>query len=417
MEQNISVLVNIVNFCFPKLRLVFKPSPLNEANRIAKSNSYNSLPNAKKEAENGRAPKPRGGTIRAKPREANPNLIETLQPPQPKTVPSSPTKPEPPTFLIDPSEPEKLSKEPSEATISSFEAEIDKAGEEALIKNEDPKILYKKGKMVAKGGFGQVYEATDKEKHQVAIKISVHTEKEQRYNIREIGCLTTFKHPNVVMMKEAFLVKNECWIVMEFMQGGTLTQAAELFSLTEPQISYVAKQILIGLEYLHSKSFIHLDLKSGNIMMTTSGEIKLIDFGLCCHSSSGNQRTMAGSPYWMPPEMILRLPYSLPADIWSFAICLLEMANRRPPTRLNKIKAMFITATEGCPTPLTEPGKWSPAFQNFLAQALVFDPEKRATAPQLLSHEFIQTAEGVETMARVLSGVFIQSSIPSVIVE
>ncbi len=59
-----------------------------------------------------------------------------------------------------------------------------------------------------------------------------------------------------------------------------------------------------------------------------------VDLGLCADIRTCTRGKMAGSPYWMPPEMIARQPYGAPIDIWSFAVCLLELCNRSPPNKV-----------------------------------------------------------------------------------
>lgn len=364
--------------------------------------------------------------------------IETSSPPQQLSIPKDNSKENKSPFLISPRTREKRTNTYSRAksppmdilgeinensnrlfktldlsSLNVHEREIDEKAEEIIIPL-DPQSIFKKTREVAKGGFGVVFEGFGKDKEKVAIKVvPSSTDKEKRMNLREIGSLISFQHPNIVKLLCSYFYKDEIWVIMEFMEGGTLTEATNLYSFDESQISYVAREILKGLEFLHSKEFMHSDLKSGNIMMSTQGEIKLIDFGLCCHKSMGLNKKMAGSPYWMPPEMILRVPYSLNIDIWSFGICLLELANRKPPTRTNRVKAMFITATAGCQNALMDPEKWTPLFSDFLSQSLAFDHTQRPSASQLLKHEFIQKAAGVETMKQILSGAFIQNNTSS----
>lgn len=128
---------------------------------------------------------------------------------------------------------------------------------------------------------------------------------------------------------------------MEHLEGGTLDQVAKSVNFTEPQISFVAREVLKALEYLHSENLVHRDLKSSNIMLSIKGEVKLIDFGLCVDISSGKKTAMVGSPFWMPPEMIRRLPHGAKVDIWSLGICLVELANGCPPNVKSSLKVNY----------------------------------------------------------------------------
>jgi serine/threonine protein kinase len=82
--------------------------------------------------------------------------------------------------------------------------------------------------------------------------------------------------------------------------------------------------------------------------------------------------------------MILNEPHDFKVDIWSLAVCLLELANQQPPNFKHSIKAMFKVATEGLPNPLRRPEDWTPMFREFISKALTYDPKKRPPAAELL---------------------------------
>merc|ERR1739848_194589 len=179
----------------------------------------------------------------------------------------------------------------------------------------------------------------------------------------------------------------------------------------EVQIAYVARELLKALAYLHEKKLCHRDVKSGNVMMTTEGEIKLIDFGLCIDLSEGKSTHMVGSPYWMPPEMIRREEHDYKADIWSFAICILELANNHAPHSENALQAMFTVGTVGVPEPLDQPDKWSDAFKSFLGRCLEVEADKRGSAAEMLQHPFLENADSAKSMKKILSHVFISTAL------
>merc|ERR1712100_446053 len=162
----------------------------------------------------------------------------------------------------------------------------------------------------------------------VAVKRMTHKNaKEKRRNLKEVGVLLFCDHPNIVRYYKSFIRGEDIWLVMEFMEGGTLTEAAKAHKFKEKEIAYVARESLKALSYLHQHNLVHRDLKSSNIMMTITGEIKLIDFGLAADVRVCLKGKMAGSPYWMPPEMVWRRKHGPPIDIWSLGICILELAN------------------------------------------------------------------------------------------
>jgi len=91
----------------------------------------------------------------------------------------------------------------------------------------------------------------------------------------------------------------------------------------------------------------------------------------------------------MPPEMIQRKPHGLAADIWSFGICCMEMANGDPPNVHSSFHAMFIAASKGYPEPFIKREKWSNEFFEFMSHCLSFNPSERWTVKQLLQHQFV----------------------------
>lgn len=92
-------------------------------------------------------------------------------------------------------------------------------------------------------------------------------------------------------------------------------------------------------------------------------------------------------------------------------MCIIELANRNPPNKSNPIRAMFLTATEGIRDPLDRVVSWSPEIRDFLSLCLHNDPEKRATATQLLGHAFVGKAEHHKNMEKVLSSIFLHNTL------
>jgi len=145
-------------------------------------------------------------------------------------------------------------------------------------------------------------------------------------------------------------------------------------------------------------------------MMSIKGEIKLIDFGLCGDFSEGPLIKMLGSPYWIPPEMILRKPHSFPADIWSLGVCILELILRAPPYDVSSAKCMYHVATEGLCQCI--PKETSEGARDFMARCLEVDQDIRGTAEELIKHSWINRTTKLETgIEQILYKIFLSESL------
>jgi len=272
-------------------------------------------------------------------------------------------------------------------------------------------IFFSIERPLGKGGCGEVHLAMYNDK-EVAAKKACHVSPLQKaQNYREIMLLSLMEHPNIVTFLDACTISGQCWIIMEYMKGGTLSETVQKLESTEKEIAYVAHCLLSSLSYLHAHLIAHRDVKSSNVMFSVQGEVKLIDFGLAADLSRHPQREetcIVGSPFWISPEMICGRPHSFPTDIWSLGICLLELANGHPPNHKNCLTALINTAIVGVPSPLCHSKKWTPQIQSFIRQCLRRMAVHRPTADVLLQHPFVKKKATQKHMSRVLSQVWLE---------
>uniref|UniRef100_A0A6G1SK59 non-specific serine/threonine protein kinase n=1 Tax=Aceria tosichella TaxID=561515 RepID=A0A6G1SK59_9ACAR len=284
----------------------------------------------------------------------------------------------------------------------------------AIVNPGDPRQKYKLLSQVGSGASGIVHTAVDVEtSEKVAIKvIDIEKQTKKTLILTEIKVLKENKHPNVINYHDSYLVdSNQLWVIMEYMRFGPLTDLVTTLVLREGQIAVIVRETLKAIEFLHSNRIIHRDIKSDNILLglTPSNdnlEVKVIDFGFCAqlNHSDEKRRTFAGSPYWLSPEIINRSPtkaYGTKTDIWSLGILIIEMIEGAPPyLDMAPLKAIYLIATRGKPAINYE--KISPQLADFLDKCLSVDPEARATASELLNHEFLQCAEPLSSIVPLI---------------
>jgi serine/threonine protein kinase len=178
---------------------------------------------------------------------------------------------------------------------------------------------------------------------------------------------------------------------MEFCDGGSLSDVMSVLKrpLDESELSAVLQGVLRSLEYVHSLNRVHRDIKSGNLLVTSEGLVKLCDFGVSAQLDDALSRTgtRIGSPYWMAPEVIASQGHNTKADIWSFGITALELFTGKPPLFEFPVLKALVHVPQNPPP--TAPPHASDRFQAFIRKTLVKDPDLRPSAAELLQDEFI----------------------------
>ncbi|PVU97482.1 hypothetical protein BB561_000498 [Smittium simulii] len=266
-----------------------------------------------------------------------------------------------------------------------------------ICNNNDPTKLFRNMVKIGQGASGGVYTAQPAGSNMmVAIKkMNLDLQPKKELIINEILVMRESKHKNIVNFIDSFLYIDDLWVVMEYMEGGSLTDVVTATCMTQSQIATVCRETLEGLEHLHSKGVIHRDIKSDNILLSLNGNIKLTDFGFCAQLGEDiyhKRTTMVGTPYWMAPEVVTRKTYDSKVDIWSLGIMSIEMISGEPPyLNENPIRALYLIATNGTPE-IPNFESLSLVYRDFLLKCLDVNPEQRPSASSLLSHPFIQKA-------------------------
>lgn len=141
----------------------------------------------------------------------------------------------------------------------------------------DPREIYRGFTKIGQGASGGVYTGHERGSNRlVAIKqMNLEQQPKKDLIINEILVMKESSHPNIVNFIDSYLCAGELWVVMEYMEGGSLTDVVTFNIMTEGQIASVCRETLRGLQHLHSKGVIHRDIKSDNILLSMEGNIKL----------------------------------------------------------------------------------------------------------------------------------------------
>ncbi|CAG4945625.1 unnamed protein product [Parnassius apollo] len=265
-----------------------------------------------------------------------------------------------------------------------------------VVSEGDPKATLVGFNKIGEGSTGFVCSATDtRTRRRVAVKM-MNLRKQQRRELlfNEVVIMRDYPHANIVEMHASYLVGDELWVVMEYMAGGSLTDIVTRSRMDPEQIATVCKQCLKALSFLHGQGVIHRDIKSDSILLTSDGRVKLSDFGFCAQVSQElpKRKSLVGTPYWMSPEVISRLPYGPEVDVWSLGIMLVEMVDGEPPF-FNEPPLQAMRRIRDMPPPRPRgAARCPPDLLQFLECALVRDPAQRQSAARLLHHPFLRRA-------------------------
>ncbi|CAD2221736.1 Protein tyrosine kinase/Protein kinase domain/Kinase-like, putative [Angomonas deanei] len=273
---------------------------------------------------------------------------------------------------------------------------------------------------LGEGSYGKVFRAWDEmlgcylAAKELQLDSSVEHSAAVREVLREYTVLTQLAHENIVRVVAFMVSGNVGTIFMEWLPSGSLQDVLRdnpRHCVREPVVARYLHGALLGLEYLHERGILHRDIKPGNMLLTTEGNVKLTDFGTSLVLTEGmktvESTVITGTAPYIAPEAV-HGTYSSASDVWSLGCTVVELltgsspwtdpaSGVRPDTipLLFKIGSLSEGTTEGLPHTVAWPlitklhGDVSKELRDLLDQMFTVNRTDRPTVTQLLQHPFI----------------------------
>ncbi len=254
---------------------------------------------------------------------------------------------------------------------------------------------YRVEALLGRGGLGAVYRVTHlisrrAEAMKVLLPEQTGTPDMMERFRREIQLLAALNHPNIAALHNAFAADGQLIMVMELVEGEDLRSRSRRTRIPIAQLLDYAGQVLSALEYAHATGIVHRDIKPANIMVTASGAIKLLDFGIATKELTSDLTVagaVIGSPTHMSPEQVRGERATPRSDFYSLGVTLYELIAGQPPIRGGNTYELMMGHIHQVPVPLSTLRSDIPvALSSLIAKALEKDPTQRfANATEFLA--------------------------------
>eukprot|EP00747_Dinoflagellata_sp_TGD_P144117 gnl/TRDRNA2_/TRDRNA2_176460_c3_seq25.p1 gnl/TRDRNA2_/TRDRNA2_176460_c3~~gnl/TRDRNA2_/TRDRNA2_176460_c3_seq25.p1 ORF type:complete len:368 (+),score=86.69 gnl/TRDRNA2_/TRDRNA2_176460_c3_seq25:92-1195(+) len=257
---------------------------------------------------------------------------------------------------------------------------------------------YTEIKKIGEGSFGKAILVRDDAGAKLVCKmvdVSKASAKETSEAVKEAKLLSSLKHPYIVHYRDSFIKEGWLCIIMDFCEGGDLSSKIDQARksrkpLSEDEVLKLLTQALLALKYIHEKHILHRDLKPGNFFLSSSGNLKMGDFGIAkvLDCTVACARTQIGTPYYLSPEVCQEKPYTWPSDIWAMGCILYELCTTKAPFDAPSIPGLVQKILK-FPAPVVPP-LYSDFVRGLCAEMLNKDPRKRPSPEDILQRPRIR---------------------------
>lgn len=268
---------------------------------------------------------------------------------------------------------------------------------------------YVKKKLLGQGSFGSAWRVEESATKRIlaakVMDLNKMSEKDRGFVTNEVKCLSRCNNPHIVRCEDSVEKDGMLLIIMEYADGGDLynqirarQRSSKLFR--EHEVIFIFLQLCIALDHIHMNKMMHRDLKSANVLLTTTGLVKLGDFGFSrqYEDSLSNPvgTTFCGTPYYLSPELWRRKPYSKKSEMWALGVVLYEVMALKRPFGGRNMDELINNICFARRHPL--PDEYSVELRTVCDQLLSVDPNQRPSLRRLFKEPFIRA--NLQTLQR-----------------
>ncbi|CAI2353656.1 unnamed protein product [Caenorhabditis sp. 36 PRJEB53466] len=245
--------------------------------------------------------------------------------------------------------------------------------------------------VIGVGAFGtvQLGQRIDDDMY-CAIKIIERDPRTRSFDTPELQILNHIHHPFICQLMASFIENDALHLVLEFCEAGDLHThlSRTVHGFAKAQVTFFAASIVLAVEYLHKKLYVHRDLKTENMMLTREGVLKLIDFGLCKRLLNRTEKMcdIVGTTTHLAAEIHRREPYGIEMDWWAVGVSLYQLRTREQP---------FYGTREVEMQPNSRINNWH-SFHDLLIGLMAIHPEARLgyySTEEIKNHPFFMETD------------------------